>query len=205
MTIVVHNNDLPSDFSYSSSVAIDVESTGLHLHRDRLCVVQMYCGDGGSVHLVQIDKDQKDAPVLCKILADKDCLKIFHFGRFDIAMLYKQFNILANPVYCTKIASKIARTYSQSHGLKALCRELLGVDLNKVSQCSYWGRELLTKDQQRYAASDVLYLHRLKLELDRMMQREGRDGFCSACCEFLPSLVSLDIAGWEGERVFSHD
>lgn len=184
-------------------VAIDCETMGLNPHRDRLCVVQLSGGDGNA-HLVQVAKGQTDAPNLCRMLADPNVLKLFHFGRFDIAALYHTFGTLTAPVYCTKIASKLIRTYTDRHGLKNLLEQLLKVDISKQQQMSDWGAETLTEAQLDYAASDVLYLHRLKAELDSRLEREDRMALAQACFDFLPTRAQLDLAGWPEIDIFAH-
>jgi len=203
MTIRLHRGDLPNLTAYKGAVAIDTEAMGLEPHRDRLCVVQLSPGDG-SADVVQIAAQQKQAPNLQKLLADKSILKIFHYGRFDMAMLFNAFGVMAEPVYCTKIASRLARTYSDKHGLKDLTKELLGIDLSKQQQLSDWGAENLTDAQVAYAATDVQHLHALKEKLDAMLAREDRAGLAAACFAFLPTRVKLDLAGWAGEDIFSH-
>ena len=203
MTNFLYQNDLPDDLDLGQVVAIDCETMGLNPQRDRLCLVQLSGGDGNA-HLVQIDKDQTSAPNLCRMLADSDVLKLFHFGRFDIAALYNAFGTLTAPVYCTKIASKLIRTYTDRHGLKYLLEELLSVDISKQQQTSDWGAAELTQAQQDYAASDVLYLHRLKSELDARLDREDRTDLAQACFEFLPSRAKLDLAGWPDIDIFAH-
>ena len=199
----LYKNDLPDDLDLGPVVAIDCETMGLNPHRDRLCVVQMSRGDG-EAHLVQIDKGQSAAPNLCRMLADPNVLKLFHFGRFDIAALLNAFGVVTAPVYCTKIASKLVRTYTDRHGLSALCRELLGVDLSKQQQSSDWAAAELSPEQLSYAAADVLYLHRLKEKLDQMLEREGRVELARACCDFLPTRADLDLGGWQEDDIFSH-
>lgn len=203
MTIRLHKGDLPDLSNYPSSVAIDTETLGLHPARDRLCVVQLSPGDG-TADIVQIARGQKSAPNLQALLGDPGRLKIFHFGRFDIAVLLHAFGALASPVYCTKIASRLTRTYTDRHGLKDLARELLGVDLSKQQQSSDWAAEELSPAQLEYAASDVLYLHELKAKLDERLQREERDGLAAACFSFLPWRAKLDLAGWPEEDIFAH-
>jgi ribonuclease D len=198
-----HHNDLPDDLDLGPAVAIDCETMGLIPHRDRLCVVQLSSGDGNA-HLVQIAKGQTEAPNLVRLLEDPDVLKLFHFGRFDIAVMYHAFGALAAPVYCTKIASKLVRTYTDRHGLKNLLQELLDIDISKQQQSSDWGAERLTDAQKTYAASDVLYLHRLKTALDAMLVREGRMDTAQACFDFLPTRATLDLAGWPETDIFSH-
>lgn len=203
MTNHLYQNDLPDGLDMGPVVAIDCETMGLNPHRDRLCVVQMSGGDGHS-HIVQIAKGQTEAPNLCKMLEDPNVLKLFHFGRFDIAALYNAFGALTAPVYCTKIASKLVRTYTDRHGLKNLLQELLQQDISKQQQSSDWGAPDLTKAQLDYAASDVLYLHRLKTELDRMLTREDRMETAQACFDFLPTRAKLDLAGWPEMDIFAH-
>jgi len=203
MTIRLHRGDLPNLNAYKGAVAIDTETMGLEPHRDRLCVVQLSSGDG-SADVVQIAAGQTKAPNIERLLADKSIVKIFHFGRFDIGMLAKAFGVMAQPVYCTKIASRLARTYTDKHGLKDLAREVLGVDLSKQQQLSDWGADTLTDAQVSYAATDVLYLHALRERLDAMLAREGRADLAAACFRFLPDRVRLDLAGWAAEDIFSH-
>ena len=204
MTIRLHRGDLPDLSRYrGGAVAIDTEAMGLDLHRDRLCVVQISQGDG-SAEVIQIPAGANEAPNLTKLLVDGTILKIFHFARFDLAVLYKRLGVMPSPVYCTKIASRIARTYSDKHGLKDLARELLGIDLSKQQQLSDWGAEVLSDAQLAYAASDVLHLHALKDKLDAILLREGRAELAAACFRFLPDRVRLDLAGWAGEDIFAH-
>lgn len=203
MTIHLHQNDLPDGIDLGASVAIDCETMGLVPHRDRLCVVQMSGGDGDA-HLVQIDQTGAPAPNLARMLADPGTLKLFHFGRFDIAVLKHRFGVLAGPVYCTKIASKLIRTYTDRHGLKNLLQELLDIDISKQQQSSDWGAPVLSEAQKEYAASDVLYLHRLKTELDARLLREGRMDLAQAAFDFLPTRAALDLAGWPEIDIFSH-
>jgi ribonuclease D len=203
MTIRLHRGDLPDLARYKGAVAIDTETMGLNPHRDRLCVVQLSPGDG-SADVVQIAAGQKDAPNLKRLLADPAVLKIFHFARFDIATLFKAFGVMPTPVYCTKIASRLARTYTDKHGLKDLVRELTGTDLSKQQQTSDWGAEQLTDAQIAYAASDVLHLHALKAKLDAMLAREGRTELAAACFRFLPDRARLDLSGWAAEDIFAH-
>ena len=203
MANYLYQNDLPDGLDLGPVVAIDCETMGLHPHRDRLCVVQMSGGDGHA-HLVQVALGQSDAPNLCRMLQDPGVLKLFHFGRFDIAALYNAFGALAAPVYCTKIASKLVRTYTDRHGLKNLLQELLGVDISKQQQSSDWGAPDLSAAQLDYAASDVLHLHRLKERLDAMLLREGRMALAQSCFAFLPTRAQLDLAGWADTDIFSH-
>lgn len=203
MTNYLHISDLPDDLDLGPMVAIDCETMGLHPHRDRLCVVQLSGGDGDA-HMVQIRLGQTAAPNLCKLLTDPDVLKLFHFGRFDIAAMLNAFGVVTAPVYCTKIASRLVRTYTDRHGLKNLLQELLGVDISKQQQSSDWGAETLTKAQQEYAASDVLYLHRLRDALAAMLAREGRTEMAQACFDFLPVRARLDLDGWPDTDIFAH-
>ena len=204
MTVRLHRGDLPDLSRYrGAAVAIDTETMGLDPHRDRLCVVQISPGDG-SADVIQIPAGANEAPNLTKLLVDGTILKIFHFARFDLAVLYKRLGVMPSPVYCTKIASRIARTYSDKHGLKDLVREVLGVDLSKQQQLSDWGAEALTDAQLAYAASDVLHLHALKEQLDAILVREGRAELAAACFRFLPDRVRLDLAGWAAEDIFAH-
>ncbi|MFV0332810.1 MAG: ribonuclease D [Tropicimonas sp.] len=203
MAIHLHKHDLPDDLDLGREVAIDCETMGLNPHRDRLCLVQLSGGDGNA-HLVQIAQGQGDAPNLSRLLTDSSALKLFHFGRFDIAALFHAFGALAAPVYCTKIASKLVRTYTDRHGLRNLCQELLEVDISKQQQSSDWGAATLSVAQQEYAASDVLYLHRLRAELDRRLAREGRSDMAQACFDFLPTRARLDLAGWPEIDIFAH-
>ncbi len=203
MTNHLHQNDLPDDLPFGPSVAIDCETMGLVPGRDRLCLVQLSFGDGDA-HMVQIGKGQTEAPNLARLIEDPEILKLFHFGRFDIAALYNAFGALAAPVYCTKISSKLVRTYTDRHGLKNLLDELLGVDISKLQQMSDWGAETLTEAQLNYAASDVLYLHRLKEELDKRLEREGRTDLAQAAFDFLPARARLDLAGWPEVDIFAH-
>jgi len=205
MTIRIHRGDLPDLARYAGvrAVAIDTETMGLSLTRDRLCVVQLSPGDG-SADVVQIAAPAADAPNLKRLLADPNLLKIFHFARFDLGMLQKTFAVMPEPVYCTKIASRLARTYTDKHGLKDLVREVLGHDLSKQQQLSDWGAAGLTDAQLSYAASDVLYLHALKEKLDAMLAREGRDKLAAACFRFLSDRVRLDLAGFAEEDIFAH-
>jgi ribonuclease D len=203
MTNHLYQNDLPDGLYLGKSVAIDCETMGLNPHRDRLCLVQLSSGDGHA-HLVQIAPGQSEAPNLVRLLSDPKVLKLFHFGRFDIAVMYHAFGALAAPVWCTKIASKLIRTYTDRHGLKYLLEELLKVDISKLQQSSDWGAETLTEAQLAYAASDVLYLHRLKDQLEIRLEREGRTGLAQAAYDFLPSRALLDLAGWPEVDIFAH-
>lgn len=203
MTIRLHRGDLPDLARYQGAVAIDTETMGLQPARDRLCVVQLSPGDG-SADVVQIPQGAVDAPNLKALLADPNRLKIFHFARFDLAILLHTFSVVATPVYCTKIASRLTRTYTDKHGLKDNLRELLGVEVSKQQQLSDWGAEKLSDAQIAYAASDVLHLHALKARLDEMLAREGREHLAEACFRFLPTRAELDLAGWAGEDIFAH-
>jgi ribonuclease D len=199
-----HRNDLAADASFGEAAAIDTETLGLAIGRDRLCVVQVSRGDG-TADIVQIAADQTSAPNLVRLLADPTVVKLFHYGRFDMAVLHHAFGVMPAPVYCTKIASKIARTYTDRHGLKDLTRELLGIEISKQQQSSDWGAETLSEAQLAYAASDVLHLHALREKLDAMLKREGRDGLARAAFAYLPDRVRLDLAGFEAMDVFSHN
>jgi ribonuclease D len=204
MTVTVHLNDLPPDVDFGAAVAIDTETMGLKPHRDRLCVVQLSAGDGNA-HLVQLEKGCFEAPNLKALLENPNVLKIFHFGRFDIAVLRHYLGADTRPVYCTKIAAKLVRTFTDRHGLKDLCRELLGVEISKQQQTSDWGQPVLTPEQQIYAASDVLHLHGLKAKLDALLDREGRTGLAQACFDFLPYKAELDLKGWHDDTdIFNH-
>lgn len=203
VTNYLYQGDLPDDLDLGPMVAIDCETMGLNPHRDRLCVVQLSGGDGNA-HLVQVAKGQTEAPNLARLLTDPDVLKLFHFGRFDIAAMYHAFGALAAPVYCTKIASRLIRTYTDRHGLKALTQELLGVDISKQQQSSDWGAAELTAAQQDYAASDVLHLHRLRAALNDMLEREGRRDLAQSCFDFLPTRAMLDLEGWPDTDIFAH-
>ena len=207
MTIRLHRGDLPDLARYSGAtsraVAIDTETMGLELGRDRLCVVQLSPGDG-SADVVQIPPHATDAPNLKRLLADRGVLKIFHFGRFDLGMLYKAFGVMPEPVYCTKIASRLARTYTDKHGLKDLVREVLGLEISKQQQSSDWGAADLSEAQLAYAASDVTHLHAIRTRLDAMLAREGREALAAACFGFLPERVRLDLAGFAADDIFAH-
>jgi ribonuclease D len=204
MTIRLHRGDLPDLARYRvGAVAIDTETMGLDVRRDRLCVVQLSPGDG-TADVVQLPAGRAAAPNLGRLLADAGILKIFHFGRFDLGVLYRSLGVMAGPVYCTKIASRLARTYTDKHGLKDLVREMLAIDLSKQQQSSDWGADALTDSQVAYAASDVLHLHALKAKLDTMLAREGRAELAAACFRFLPDRVRLDLAGWAAEDIFAH-
>jgi ribonuclease D len=203
MTIRLHRGDLPDLSRYTDSVAIDTETMGLRPHRDRLCVVQLSNGDG-SADVVQIPQGHSDAPHLKKLLGDPNVVKIFHFARFDLAALYNALGVMPQPVYCTKIASRLTRTYTDRHGLKDLVRELLGVDLSKQQQSSDWGADSLSDAQLAYAASDVLHLHALREKLDAMLARENRTELAQSCFGFLPQRARLDLQGWSEEDIFAH-
>ncbi|MDC0659148.1 ribonuclease D [Leisingera sp. SS27] len=203
MANYLYKNDLPDGVDLGPVVAIDCETMGLNPHRDRLCVIQMSGGDGNA-HIVQVEKGQTGAPNLCRMLEDPNVLKLFHFGRFDIAAMYHAFGALAAPVYCTKIASRLVRTYTDRHGLKNLTQELLGIDISKQQQMSDWGAEELTEAQLDYAASDVLHLHKLRDALDKRLAREGRTEMAQACFDFLPMRAKLDLAGWPEIDIFAH-
>jgi ribonuclease D len=199
----LHDGDLPDGLNLGPVVALDSETMGLRLGRDPLCVVQLSGGDGNA-HVVQLRRPHYDAPNLKRLLADPDTLKLFHFGRFDIAMFALHLGVLAAPVYCTKIASKLARTYTDRHGLKDVSRELLGIEISKTQQSSDWGSDPLSQEQIAYAASDVLHLHALKAKLDAILEREGRMELAQACFDFLPMRARLDLAGWEDADIFAH-
>lgn len=199
----LHSDDLPAGLDLGPVVAIDTETMGLRLGRDRLCVVQLSAGDGDA-HVVRIPSGQRAAPRLEALLANREVLKLFHFGRFDIAVLQNRFGVDIAPVYCTKIASKLARTYTQRHGLRDLVKEIVGIELSKEQQSSDWGRDVLTTEQLDYAAADVLHLHNLRAALDEILEREGRTQLAEACFRFLPELARLDAAGWHDLDIFAH-
>jgi ribonuclease D len=203
VTIHVHSGDLPDHIQFTGSVAIDTETQGLNLNRDRLCVIQISAGDGVA-HLVQFPDADYSAPNLRAIMSDESLTKIFHYARFDVAIIRRYLGSICTPVYCTKIASKLVRTYTDKHGLKDLCREFLGVDLSKAQQSSDWAASKLSPDQQAYAANDVLYLHQLKDRLEVMLERENRRELAAACFAFLPVRAELDIAGWVDVDIFHH-
>ena len=203
MTVTYHRGDLPAGLSFGNSVAIDSETMGLNPWRDRLCVVQLSAGDG-TAHVVQLPQGEYDAPNLQALLTDPAVTKIFHFGRFDIAVMKQYLGVVTAPVYCTKIASKLVRTFTDRHGLKDLCKELLNIELSKQQQSSDWGADTLNEEQLKYAASDVLYLHQMKEKLDVMLAREGRTELAQACFEFLPARALLDLAGWPEIDIFAH-
>ncbi|KAA5607552.1 ribonuclease D [Roseospira marina] len=200
--IILHDTDLPADVTFTGSVAVDTETMGLKLHRDRLCLVQLSGGDG-VCHLVRIHPGAA-APNLCALMADPAVTKIFHFARFDVAMLLTRFGVRTAPIYCTKIASKLGRTNTEAHGLRVLCKDLLGIDISKQMQSSDWGADTLSREQMEYAASDVLYLHRLKAHMEGLLAREGRTELAQACFDFLPDRAALDVAGWAEEDIFAH-
>ena len=203
MSITLHKGDLPDGLDLGPVVAIDTETMGMNPHRVRLCLVQLSSGDG-TAHLVQIAKGQKKAPNLARMLRSRKVEKLFHFGRFDIAVLAHAFGVVSRPVYCTKIASKLVRTFTDRHGLRNLCQDLISVDISKQQQSSDWGADELTDAQLEYAASDVLYLHRLREVLDQRLDREGRAGVAAACFRFLPDRAMLDLSGWPEEDIFAH-
>ena len=203
MAIHLHAGDLPEGVTFGSAVAVDSEAMGLRLGRDDLCVVQLSAGDGDA-HVVQLRRPEYDAPNLKRLLTDPAVLKLFHFARFDIAMFAHHLGVMTGPIYCTKTASKLARTYTDRHGLKDLTRELLGLEISKAQQSSDWGQQDLTPEQLNYAASDVLNLHALKARLDLMLEREGRTQLAQSCFDFLPVRASLDLAGWEDQDIFAH-
>jgi ribonuclease D len=203
MTIKLYKGDLPAGLDFGASVAIDTETLGLLPRRDKLCLVQLSSGDGNA-HLVQLDRTTYDAPNLKALLTDPKTIKIFHFARFDVAVLRHYLAVDTFPLYCTKLASRLTRTYTDRHGLKDLVKELLGIELNKQQQSSDWGAHVLSDAQKQYAAQDVLYLHELKTRLDQMLEREGRTVLAKACFDFVPTRASLDLAGWTEEDVFAH-
>jgi len=203
MEVKILKQDLPKNINLGEVIAVDTETMGLDFSRDRLCLIQLSSGDN-KVYIIQINKESYQAENLKKILEDKKIKKIFQYARFDLAVLKKYLNVEVNNVYCTKIASRIGRTYSDKHGLKDLCKELLNIELSKVMQSSDWGAEELTKEQIQYAASDVLYLHKIKNELDKMLKRENRLEIAEQCFNFLKHRVALDLAGWNNQDIFSH-
>ena len=203
MAIYFHEGDLPKGVKFGKLVAVDTETMGLNPHRDRLCLVQLSAGDGDA-HLVRLKKNAYKAPNLKKVLSNPKITKIFHFARFDLAVIQKYLGVMATPVYCTKIASKLSRTSIDRHGLKDLCRDLLGVEISKTKQCSDWGAETYDQAQLEYAASDVLYLHQLKEKLDRLLKREDRGHLAEASFAFLPARSEMDLLGWENTDIFSH-
>lgn len=203
MTITLHHGDIPSDIDWGDSVAIDTEAMGLNPHRDRLCVAQLSSGDG-TAHLVKFAPGEYDAPNLAALLQDESIAKLFHFARFDIAILKEYIGVDTTPVYCTRTASKLVRTYTDRHSLKELCKQYLKVDLSKQQQCSDWGADELSEDQMAYAASDVLYLHKLKEHLDEALIREGRMELAERCFDFLMTRADLDLEGWPEIDIFAH-
>jgi ribonuclease D len=203
MTHHLHRGDLPEGIGFGSAVAVDTEAMGLNPHRDRLCVVQLSGGDGDA-HLVQLPPGAYDAPRLKALMADPTVTKLFHFARFDLAMIYHYLGVMAGPVYCTKIASRLARTFTDKHGLRDLCKDVLNVDISKQQQSSDWGAPTLTEEQLRYAATDVLHLHALRAKLDTMLAREGRIDLARATFDFLPTRVLLDLEGWAEQDIFAH-
>jgi len=203
MSISLHERDLPAELDLGPVVAVDTETMGLRPERDRLCLIQLSAGDG-NCHLVRFRRDEYRAPNLVRLLSDPAIEKVFHFARFDLAILRRYLSVVCDPIYCTKIASKLARTYTDRHGLKDLCQELLGIDLSKQMQNSDWGAPELSEAQLSYAANDVLHLHRLRERLDAMLEREGRAALASACFAFLPQRVELDLAGWADVDIFAH-
>ena len=203
MAVRIHQGDLPEGLDFGSSVAVDTETMGLHAHRDKLCVVQLSAGNDDA-HLVQLDRKTYHAPRLKALLADANVTKIFHYARFDVGMLKAYLDVDTSPVYCTKIASRLARTYTDRHGLKDLVREMLGIEMSKQQQSSDWGTPVLSDAQKQYAALDVIYLHELKVRLDQMLRREDRAELAQACFDFLPTRAALDLAGWPNEDIFAH-
>ena len=203
MTIYLHKNDLPADVDFGSSVAIDTETMGLNVLRDRLCLAQLSAGDGNA-HLIQFEQGKYDAPNFKKLLEDEKVQKIFHFARFDLASLQHYLKVKIPNIFCTKIASKLVRTYTDAHGLKSLCDEMLKVEISKKQQSSDWGREKLSQKQQDYAASDVLYLHQLRDQLSAMLEREGRVEIYQNCLDFLPTRVQIDLEGFSYADIFAH-
>lgn len=203
MNIYLHENDIPEGVSFSGAIAVDTETTGLNLKRDRLCLVQLSGGDGNA-HLIRFAKRSYEAPNLVALLGNRELVKIFHFARFDVAVLFQHLNVWCEPLYCTKVASKIARTYTDKHGLKDLCRELLGKELSKAHQSSDWGADSLSPEQQTYAANDVLYLHELREKLNSILDREDRQRLTTECFSFIQSRAKLDLSGWANTDIFSH-
>ena len=201
--IFMHENDLPSNLKLGDILAVDTETMGLNPHRDRLCLIQLNDG-GGNTHLVKISKNLNPAPNICKLLSDHKIQKLFHFARFDVAILSKSFGITINNIYCTKIASKLARTYTDKHSLKSLCEELLSLQLSKEEQSSDWGSSTLTEKQEKYAANDVLYLHTIKEKLDLILEREDRMELAKSCFDFINTQVCLDLNGWNNQNIFDH-
>jgi ribonuclease D len=203
MSHKLHRGDLPEGIDFGTAVAVDTEAMGLNPHRDRLCLVQLSAGNGDA-HLVQLAPDGYDAPRLKALMADPDVTKIFHFARFDLAMIYHYLGVMTGPVYCTKIASRLARTFTDKHGLRDLCKDLLNVDISKQQQSSDWGAAALTDQQLQYAATDVLHLHALRAKLDAILAREGRADLARAAFDFLPTRVLLDLEGWAEQDIFAH-
>jgi ribonuclease D len=203
ITNFLHKGDLPSTVTFQGDIAVDTEAMGLNNKRDRLCVVQISDGNGDA-HLIQFEKGHYKAPNLIAFLSDHDRTKLFHFARFDLAIIREYLGVRMSNVYCTRTASRLARTYTDKHGYKDICKELLGVDISKQQQSSDWGALSLTQEQVDYAASDVLYLHKLRTKLDYMLAREGRDELLKACCYFLPYRAELDLAGWDDQDIFAH-
>jgi ribonuclease D len=203
MAIKLYKGDLPAGLDFGTSVAVDSETLGLIPRRDKLCVIQLSSGDGNA-HLVQLDRTSYDAPNLKALMTNPAVTKIFHYARFDVAVIRHYLGVDTNPIYCTKIASKLTRTYTDRHGLKDLIKELLGIELNKQQQSSDWGAHVLSDAQKQYAAQDVLYLHEMKSRLDQMLAREGREQIAKACFDFVPVRAALDLAGWAEEDVFAH-
>ena len=203
MTHRLHRGDLPEGIGFGDAVAIDTEAMGLNPHRDRLCLIQLSGGDGDA-HLVQFAAGCYDAPNLTRLLVDPSVVKLFHFARFDIAIIYRYLGVMPQPLYCTKIASRLVRTFTDRHGLRDLCKDLLGVELKKEQQSSDWGAASLTDEQQRYAASDVLHLHALRARLDAMLAREHRTDLARSCFDFLPARALLDLEGWAEQDIFAH-
>jgi ribonuclease D len=203
MAITLHQGDLPSGLTLQGSLAVDTEAMGLNNQRDRLCLVQL-CDETGEVHLVRFARGVYNAPNLCALLADPTRVKLFHFARFDVAILKQYLGVLTRPIYCTKIASRLVRTYTDRHGFRDICRELLSVDISKYQQSSDWGADTLSPEQQEYAANDVIHLHALKQKLDVMLAREGRTELAASCFEFLPARAELDLAGWPEVDIFAH-
>jgi ribonuclease D len=203
MAITLHKGDLSNGLEFGSSVAVDTETMGLLPGRDRLCLVQLSAGDGNA-HIVQVDPDSYDAPRLIALLTDPNVTKLFHFARFDVAVIRHYLGVVCGPIYCTKIASRLARTYTDRHGLKDLCRDVLGVELSKEQQSSDWGAAELSTEQLNYAASDVLHLHRIRARLDEMLEREGRAELAASCFQFLPARAILDLEGWREVDLFAH-
>jgi len=203
MAIKLYKGDLPPGLDFGSSVAVDTETLGLVPRRDKLCLVQLSAGDGNA-HLVQLDRSSYDAPNLKALFANEGVTKIFHYARFDVAVIKYYLGVDTRPLYCTKIASKLTRTYTDRHGLKDLVKELLGIELNKQQQSSDWGAHMLSDSQKQYAAQDVIYLHELKSRLDQMLAREGREAVARACFDFIPTRAALDLSGWTEEDVFAH-